>query len=96
MTEPKKPFFHRDNWQKLCLLAGLQFLNFLILTVNYRAVAHGLYTWTALTDMLICLINWTLIKKVANEDSMWARVGYLFGGTTAGIVGIWITQSWGK
>jgi hypothetical protein len=35
------------------LFFALQFLLFLLITINYRAVAQARYGWTIATDMLI-------------------------------------------
>lgn len=75
--------------------AFLQATNFLLITINYRAVAHVQYVWAALTDGAICLLSWTLLKKIASADGWPSRIGYACGGMGGSILGIWLTRVWG-
>lgn len=77
------------------LFAALQATNFLLITVNYRAVAHVQYVWAALTDGIICLLSWTLLKKISEASGWSARIGYACGGMGGSLLGMWLTRIWG-
>lgn len=75
--------------------ALLQAVNFLLITVNYRAVAHVQYPYAILTDGAICLLGWTLLKKITEAKGWAARAGYVCGGMVGSFLGIWVTRVWG-
>ena len=77
------------------LFAALQFLNFLVLVINIRAISHEQIAAAIVTDGLACVLGWTLIKRVSQASSWPARVGYVAGGMSASWVGIWLTRTWG-
>lgn len=77
------------------LFFGLQGTNFLLIVVNMRAAAHLQYTMAALTDFLICLLSWTLLKKITEAQGWSAKLGYAFGGTCGSLLAMWLTRVWG-
>ncbi len=74
---------------------GLQGMNFILLVVNIRAVAHSQYLWAVLTDGLICAVSWTLLQHRLACDSMVAKAGFILGGMIGSLVGMWLTRIWG-
>ena len=74
---------------------ALQALNFVLITVNYRAVAHEQYEWAILTDGVICLLGWSLLKRLTGADGWWARGGYVCGGMIGSAAGMYLTRVWG-
>jgi hypothetical protein len=77
------------------IFALLQTLNFVLLVVNIRAIAHVQYGWAIATDGAICLLGWTLLKKITEAKGWHARAGYVCGGMVGSFLGIWITRVWG-
>lgn len=76
------------------LLGALQAVNFLIVAVNMRAVAHARYLWVALTDLAICALNFTIIKRVAEASTVDEFVGYAIGGVCGALAGVWLSRHW--
>src|SRR5881392_236250 len=77
------------------LLGAMQFVNYLVIAVNMRAVAHMQYGWIAASDAAICLLNFTIIKRVAAAESRRERVLYIVGGTLGALAGVWLSRAWG-
>ena len=75
------------------VVQGTSYLN---LTFNYRAIAHERYDVIVLSDALAVLIAFYIIKRIASKDNnTWWLVGQTAGGSLAGVVGTWLTRSWG-
>lgn len=76
--------------------AFLQALSFVVQVVNIRALAHLKYKWAVLTDGLICLLGWTILRYMIKNDSIPALAGYLTGGMIGSFLGMWISRAWGS
>ena len=86
-----------SSFNNFTFFFGLQFLTYLNLTVNYRAVAHGQYIFAALTDIIAAILSWALIRWVSRAgDSRAGLVGLMCGASVASMVGIWLTAGWGN
>jgi hypothetical protein len=83
------------GWRHSAVLGLLMTVNFLIQAVNMRAVAHMQYEWIAVTDASICLLNFTLIRRVAGASSTWDMACYTAGGTVGALAGVWLSRAWG-
>jgi len=72
----------------------VQVINWSLLCINIRAVAHANYLQIALTDFTIASINFFVIKKIAKEENetraQW--LGYSIGGVCGSILGTFISQ----
>lgn len=79
------------------LMAGMQFVSYVNLTVNYRAIAHKQIPVAMCTDALAGLISFWFVRKIARDDShpTAALLGVMLGGSLAAGIGIWLTSSWG-
>ena len=77
------------------LMMGVQFISYLNLTLNFRAIAHEQYVFIAITDGLAVVVSYFIIRKVSKADNNWALVGMTIGGSLAGMLGVWLTRSWG-
>lgn len=77
------------------MFAALQFVNYLNLTINYRAVAHEQYVAACASDGIACLLSYTLVKRISGDKSRLGVVGMTVGGMCAAVVGIWLTRAWG-
>jgi hypothetical protein len=69
-----------------------QLCAYLLITINFRAVAHSNYGWTAGTDLAFAGFNFWLIKRIAKSESTIAWVGYTLGGVTGSLLGIFVTK----
>jgi hypothetical protein len=78
------------------LMAGVQFLAYLNLTVNYRAIALDQPLFAMLTDGLAVLLGVTIIRRVSRTDSSLELAGMVVGGSLAAYVGIALTRAWGN
>lgn len=77
------------------LLSALTFVGYIVLTVNYRAIAHLQYPAIALTAALAALIGYASTKVVANDKGGWGVVGAMVGGACADTLGTYLTRMWG-
>jgi hypothetical protein len=82
------------HYKNAAILCGLMFLNFMIQAVNIRAIALVRWEFIALTDALICILNFTMIQKVANASTRVEQVWYTIGGTIGALSGVWLTLLW--
>lgn len=74
------------------LMFLIQLTSYTLLVVNFRAVAHANYFWSAITDFGIASFNFFVIKKIAkSDDSLHLWFGYSMGGLAGSILGIWIS-----
>ncbi len=81
--------------KEFCMFAALQFVSYLNLTINFRAIAHEQYAFAVVTDGLACWLSYTVVRRIAGDKSRWGLAGLMLGGSIAALVGIWLTRSWG-
>lgn len=76
------------------LLFALQLVNYTLLCVNYRAVAHADYLQASVSDFLIASLSFFVIKKIATDESknVYLWLGYALGGVAGSITGIWLSK----
>lgn len=68
-------------------------LNYLLLVLNYRAVAQGSITRTAITDALIAAAGFTLIGQVASAPrSIEGHVAYVLGGVVGSVLALLLSR----
>jgi hypothetical protein len=80
------------KWKDSSLLFLLQLINYTLLVINYRAVAHANYFWSGITDFAIASFSFFVIKKIAkSDDSVHLWLGYALGGLAGSFVGIWVS-----
>jgi len=73
----------------------LQFLMFVLVTVNYRAIAQARYGWTVVTDVLISAAQFWIIRKVGNSaEDFLAWSGFVCGGAAGSSLGIYLSKKW--
>ena len=76
-------------------LGVLVWLQFSILTINFRALAASRYVEAVLTDALLCGLTFSLFKLIQTSDANAPDViGYMVGGMLGSVTGIWITRRW--
>lgn len=70
-------------------------LSFFVVCANFRALAIGLYIWTAATDMLIVLQNMIMAKIFIEDEKArdaWSIAGATIGGACGSLLSIWVTK----
>lgn len=72
-------------------LAFIQFLSYFIVTFNYRAVAEVSYVGTFATDILIALLAFFSIKRVAQAGTRQELVGYIVGGCIGAQIALFLS-----
>jgi len=71
----------------------LQFILYLLVTVNFRAIAQARYGWTILTDTLISAAQFWIIRKVGGSaESLIALGGFVCGGAIGSSAGIYLSK----
>lgn len=73
----------------------VQFISYLNLTFNFRAIAHEHYTAILITDGAAVVIGYFIIRKVSKAENNWSLAGMTIGGSIAGVLGVWLTRQWG-
>lgn len=83
--------------RKFFLMMGVQFISYLNLTINFRAIDEGYFAVACVTDALAVIISIFIIKRVSGAKKPWtaAETGMVVGGSLAAVVGMWLTRSWG-
>lgn len=86
-----------SRWNQFFLMLGVQFLSYLNLTVNFRAIAHNQRLIAMGTDALAVVISIFIIKRVSGSKAPWTlkETGMVIGGSLAAFAGMRLTQSWG-
>ena len=100
LIEPKKPFAPRNKLGRFffCFIAEL--ISFFIIASNFRALARGLYIWTAITDGLCVLQGMIMTKLMIEDEKMrdwWSITGFTLGGMCGSVLSIFVTKHlWGS
>lgn len=75
-------------------MAGLQSMQYVVLTVNIRAISHEQYLSAGATAGLASLMAYTIVRRIVKNESKWGIAGMITGGFLADIVGIYLTRAW--
>lgn len=80
---------------QFCVAFFAELLCFFIVVANTRAYTHGLYYWTAVTDMAYSAQTF-LVSKFMTENSELrsyaSMAGFTLGGATGSLLGIYVTK----
>jgi hypothetical protein len=78
---------------KNCLIIGsMNFVAYLLLVFNFRAVAQGRYLESIISDTLIASMGFSMVKKIGEATTLGQRFSFILGGSLASGLGIWITK----
>lgn len=80
-----------SKFKNAAILGTMQFLNWGICTISWRAVAQGNIPASVITDTTLATLQFFVIKRMVDnrEDStVIAWAGYTFGGVLGTITGI--------
>ena len=83
---------------RLSILFASQLVSYFVLTANFRAIAHGLYFWTALTDLWITFQGMLLTKLLIEDERTrsWLSIAaFAVGGACGSLLSIWATKQFG-
>lgn len=77
-------------------MMGVQFISYLNLTFNFRAIAHTQYAVIAVTDALAVAISVFIVQRVSGAKVKFGaqEAGMVVGGSLAGLLGTWLTRAW--
>jgi hypothetical protein len=78
--------------KRAALTAVLMFVQFGLVTLNFRFIAQAHYVGAVVTDIAIATLGWTLTKRVASADTSSERVGYIVGAALGSPLGIFLTR----
>lgn len=81
--------------REFTLFFVLQFISYLNLTIDIRAVAHEQYLVVTATNTLAPLIAWVMVKQVLKAKGWLGAVAVMCGGVTSTWLGMWLTRAWG-
>jgi hypothetical protein len=85
-----------DKWKIIgngIVLYFAQVFSFILMSINYRAIAQANYFYTAITDVLIAILTFFIFKKIIDSKttvSMW--IGYTAGSVTGSLFGIYASK----
>lgn len=71
-----------------------QALVFMLASINQRATAKFKLTSTLLTDAGIALVGFTVIKWVADAETIDLQVAYVLGSVLGSYLGMLVTKRW--
>lgn len=78
----------------VAVMAAAQFCQYVVLTVNFRSIAHGMYVAAGLSAATAAVLGYVMTRKVAKAETHWGLVGMVVGGACADMVGIYLTRAW--
>jgi len=78
--------------RRAVVTAALMFIQFGVVTLNFRFIAQGHYIGAVVTDALIATLGWSLLRRVASADTTSERIGYIIGAALGSPLGIWLTK----
>ncbi len=70
----------------------LNFINFFVLIYNFRAVAQARYVESVISDAIIAVLTFTIMRRVSNAHTLEERIGYVGGAAAASAAGIYVTR----
>ena len=74
---------------------ALQFVQYLNLTIDYRAIAHRQYAVAIATNVLAPILAWTMVRHVGRAKNEYAGMAAVaLGGALSAALGIWLTAAW--
>jgi len=86
----------RQSIKDFFILFATQLALYLLICINYRAVAQTNYWLASISDFVIATIAFFIIKKIAKDESksVFLWLGYALGGVAGSIAGIWISHTY--
>jgi predicted alpha/beta-fold hydrolase len=79
---------------KALAIGALEFLAFLIVTINFRACAKGKIGLTVGTDVLISANGFLLTKMIVQASTPAEMIAYVVGASLGSTLGMLLTKRW--
>jgi hypothetical protein len=71
----------------------VQLVLYLLLVINFRAVAQANMLWSVVSDSLIASMNFMIIRKIAKSEDSWTLfTGYTAGSAAGSVLGIILSK----
>lgn len=77
--------------KRLALFFFVQLLQYSILVVNFRVVAHGSYIGTAVTDLILAFNGFFIMQRVAKATKHSETAAYVIGSVTGSMIALWLS-----
>ena len=75
------------------ILFFVQIFAYGFVAINYRAIAQANYPYTILTDVIIALIQFLVIRKISKAKSATIQlIGFIAGSVVGSVLGIYISK----
>jgi len=73
-------------------IAVLICLSYSIVAINTIAISKRNYRWTGVSSVLWLIVNFFVVKHIAEANSARELVGYVLGGVSGDFLGIFISN----
>jgi hypothetical protein len=86
---PQNPF------ARFALFFAAELFSFFFIASNFRALAKGLYFWTAITDMTLVFQGMFVTKMMIEDEKSrnWVSItAFTLGGACGSLLSIWVTK----
>lgn len=82
--------------KEFTLFFGLQFISYLNITLDYRAIAHQQYAVAAITNIVAPLVAWVMVQKIGEaKNKKLGMLAVASAGALSALLGMWLTRAWG-
>jgi len=82
----------RPSWRHTLELGALNALSYFMLTWDLRTVSQANYFYAAVSNMVIALLGFTVLKRIQESEGWWPRLAYAAGGTAGTLIGIYTSK----
>src|SRR5208282_4663097 len=96
----KRSWVPKNKMARFALFFASELFSFFFIASNFRALAKGLYFWTAITDMTLVfqgmIIAKLMIEDKRSRDAV-SIIAFTLGGACGSLLSIWVTKHlWGS
>lgn len=91
----KKSWLPKNPALRFLFFFGSELFSFFFIASNFRALAQGLYFWTALTDMTLVFQGMIITKLMIDDQKArdWlAIIAFTLGGACGSLLSIYVTK----
>ena len=73
---------------------AVQFTSYIVLTINFRAIASERYLIAGGTAALAAILAYTIVRRIVKDETRATLAGMITGGSLGDMAGIWLTRVW--
>jgi len=86
----------KNNMKEALIMFGVQVVSYLLLVLNFRAIAQTNYITTAWTDFLFASLTFFVFKRMIKHgaENVGQWLGYALGGVVGSLLGIWLSHTY--